>query len=285
VIVNLNGREIESGAHVPTGDRGFLLGDGAFETIYVARGAPAFLDRHLERLQRGLSILRIPRPDALDHAAEIIASLSRLNGLEGHAAARITVSRGEGPRGLAIPEIAPQPTLLVTVSSWAPPQGCARVVLTGHRRITEAAGNIFKPIGGYIENILAYDAARRVGADDAILLNEFGRVVSASAANIFVIDGAGRISTPPVAEGAMPGIVRSLILQRAGEAVDVTLVERPIDIEELNGRSLLLTNSLVGLRAASLPGSAPIGGELEARLSAWFNAERALSLGKGACAL
>ena len=55
----LNGNYQDAEQAISIKERGFLLGDGVFETLLVRDGTPAFLDPHLARLQKGLATLRI----------------------------------------------------------------------------------------------------------------------------------------------------------------------------------------------------------------------------------
>ena len=61
-------------------DRGFLLGDGVFETMLVKEGTPAFLAWHLERLRKGLKALSISDAGAMD-VVPIIRELAHSNEL------------------------------------------------------------------------------------------------------------------------------------------------------------------------------------------------------------
>src|ERR1035437_2419710 len=63
MIVFLNGKFLPAAdAVVPLNDRGFLLGDGLFETMRVANGKPFRCAQHLERLTRGADFLKIKLP-------------------------------------------------------------------------------------------------------------------------------------------------------------------------------------------------------------------------------
>ena len=101
-----------------------------------------------------------------------------------------------------------------------------------------------------------------MGVDDAILLNSQGRVAEASSSNLFFLFGE-EIVTPPVNEGALPGIRRELALER----LEVT--ERPVMLEEASAADgILLTNSLSLRPAASIGGRPlPRSGELLSRFS------------------
>ena len=65
MLVFLNGQFLpEAQAVVPVNDRGFLLGDGLFETMRVVHGKPFRCAQHLERLARGADFLKIKCPFA-----------------------------------------------------------------------------------------------------------------------------------------------------------------------------------------------------------------------------
>ena len=240
----LNGRFLDEDHAISIRDRGFLLGDGAFETVLVENGAPLFWPAHEARLRAGLDVLGIAPPAGFDRVPEVVAALARREGLSSaRAALRATVSRGVGPRGLA-PDAGAEPTFLLTLSPAPVPceQPMRRLMIVEDwpRRADAFAG--FKHIGGYGANIAALAAARARGADDALMLNGAGRLACGSAGNVFVIDDDGQIATPPTSEGALPGIVRAVLLARFK-----TIEERAISPHELPGARLVLTNSLVGL--------------------------------------
>jgi len=275
-MIWLNGAFQEEGAGVDVADRGFLLGDGAFETLYVENRRPAFLAEHLARLHRGLAVLRIPAPAALSDLREIIARLARDNTLaEARAAARITVTRGPGGRGLGFPPTdETAPTMLVTLGpAPAPAEAPLRLFLSERRRYSGAAAAGFKSIGGYVDNMLAFNEARQAGADDALLLNEKGRLASTARANLFLIDETGAVITPPEGEGAMPGVVRGALIAGAGEH-GVSIAETPIAPGDLTRARAFVTNSLLGLAPAELVSgaglSAPTGIDVFTRLQTWY---------------
>lgn len=226
----------EEDACIAPADRGLLLGDGLFETLRVAGGRPVRLDRHLARLRAGAAVLGLPVP--LDDAglAAAMAALLRRCGLE-DASLRLTLTRGPGPRGL-LPPAEPRPTLLITVASVPPPLPLARVVVAlGTRRNEHSPLARIKSLST-LDGVLARQEAARHGADDALLLNTAGRVAEASAANLFlVLDGA--LVTPPVSEGALPGVMRAAVLEA------VAVVERAVTVEDLcRANEVFLTSSL-----------------------------------------
>ena len=77
-------------------DLGVIRGDGCFETLRVADGAPGRVDAlevHLARLARSAAILDLPAPD-LDAWRRLVADLLAGWGRPGEAALRLILTRG-----------------------------------------------------------------------------------------------------------------------------------------------------------------------------------------------
>ena len=92
MVVFLNGNFLpEADAVVPLNDRGFLLGDGLFETARVARGRPFRLAQHLERLSRGADFLKIALPFTPKEIQKFAAELIEKNALP-EAMLRVTLT-------------------------------------------------------------------------------------------------------------------------------------------------------------------------------------------------
>lgn len=235
MVVWLNGTLVAEPALDPA-DRGFTLGDGLFETIRVTQGQPRHLDRHLARLTEGCRVLRLPLPYDGAAIGQAITDLLGAADLT-EATLRLTLTRGPAPRGV-LPPARPTPTLLISIAPAPPPLGPARlIVATVTRRNEHSPLSRLKSLN-YLDNILARQEAADRGADDSVLLNSQGRIADTTIACLFAQIG-GTIVTPPVTEGALPGIGRSLALA-AGVGI-----ERPILPDELRrARAIVLVNSL-----------------------------------------
>lgn len=266
----LNGQFKEDAATINVADRGLLLGDGVFETVLLVDGVPVFWDAHRERLGAALQALHFQVETSV-FALSTIMQLAERNGVSsGLGALRLTVTRGAGARGLA-PLADAAPTLLMAVHPYASStDNSLELIVSAYHRNENSLAARFKTLN-YLENVMArYDAAKS-GADDAIMLNSAGRVACASAANIFLLGADKIIITPPVSEGALPGIVRKVLLERASEA-GFSVKEQAIEPSMLQAGQIFLSNSLIGLRAAHLHGcSGAIGGDaLPPALQAWY---------------
>src|SRR5688572_17310389 len=106
-----------NGAFVPAdqpvllpSDRGFLLGEGVYETIRVVAKRPLALAAHQARLTRHLAELGIPLAVTLAELDRIVAGLLEQNGLT-DARLRLSVSAGpaEGPPSLLLTAVPHEP--------------------------------------------------------------------------------------------------------------------------------------------------------------------------------
>jgi aminodeoxychorismate lyase len=215
-IVYLNGEFVPAAtARVPVFDRGFLYGDGLFETIRVTNGKPCRWLRHLARLERGADFLRIRVPmgagDLLARVQELIA----INAIP-DAVVRLVLSRGSGPRGYS-PRDANAPSLVISTHPRLihgvirPPRWA--LVTSRVRVAPDDPLTRFKTCNR-LPYVVARMEAEASGADDALLLNARGQVVDSSCANLFWSKG-GVVHTPPIASGALDGVTRTALIETA----------------------------------------------------------------------
>lgn len=88
-----------------------------------------------------------------------------------------------------------------------------------------------KATANYANSALARIEAIKFGFDEAILLNTAGKVVEASAENIFIVKNKTLI-TPPISSGSLEGITRDTVLALAKED-DILIEIRDISKDEL----------------------------------------------------
>lgn len=245
--VHLNGRLVpEEAARISPYDRGFTLGDAVFETLRAYAGRPFGLDEHLERLKRSCEAARIPLDVAPLRRAvdEVIRANGFVKPHDPHAppaaagladaAVRITVTRGIGGRG-ASPKGVGAPTVVVTASPvTVPPETYEKgLTLVSARRHRVPATSLDPGIKStnYLVHVLARIEAEEAGADDALFLDAQGHVVEATQANVFAIR-EGRLLTPPLEAGCLPGATRTALMKLAN-AVGLVAHERALTVADL----------------------------------------------------
>lgn len=196
-------------------DHGLLYGDGVFEGIRITNRRVFRLHDHIARFERSARAIGLDLPRRGAALAEAVLATARANG-EAEAYVRLVATRGVGELGVD-PASCLEPELFCIVASLRmfPPE----VRATGLRLLTSwlrrpAADTLDPQVKSlnYLNNVLAKRDARLKGYDDAVLLNQAGRVAEASGANLFaVIDGI--LVTPPTVDGALPGITRDSVLR------------------------------------------------------------------------
>lgn len=101
----------------------------------------------------------------------------------------------------------------------------------------------------YVEHLVALDEARGRGFDEAIMLNERGEVVEATAANLFW-RRRDELFTPSLATGCLAGVMRRLVLDAAAR-IRLRVVEGGFHLTDVHeADELFLTNCGWGLAAA-----------------------------------
>ena len=248
MMVFLNGKFVsEAEAVVPVGDRGFLLGDGLFETMRVAGGKPFRLAQHLERLTRGADFLKIQLPFTAKEIQQFAAQLIAKNNLP-ESVLRLTLTRGAGARGYSIKN-AGAPTLAMTLHLLPPVNPDEplqwRLITASHRLPAGEALAAFKTTSKVL-NVLARAEAEEQGADEALLLNTNGEVAETAGGNIFWIYHDA-VCTVPTGRGVLPGITRAVVLeicQSLGFAVNKRVI-KPEHLRKAEG--IFVTQSALGI--------------------------------------
>lgn len=217
-------------------DHGFMYGIGLFETFRTYGGRPFLLERHLERLRAGCAALGIRYAGDLRRIAAEIDELLELNGLtEGYI--RYTVTAGEGPLGLPSEDYA-NPTVVSYIKPLPEPGASFYVNgkplwrLTTRRNTPE--GEIRYKSLHFMNNVLAKRELalleRRSREADAVsppsqeqtpsapaeglLLTAEGWLAEGIVSNLFFVQ-SGKLFTPEIGTGILPGITRALVLELA----------------------------------------------------------------------
>ncbi len=193
-------------------------GLGVFEGIraYATDQGPAVfrLTDHIMRLFDSAKIFMIEIPFTPDQLIEAVKDTVRVNGLK-ECYIRPIVYLGYGEMGL---NPLPCPVnVSIAVWPWGTYLGAEGIehgvrmkISSWQRHDPNAIPPAAKGTGMYINSCLAKVEALKAGYDEAILLSPQGFVSECTGENIFIVKG-GRIITPPVTAGALPGITQSSV--------------------------------------------------------------------------
>jgi branched-chain amino acid aminotransferase len=269
MYVFLNGAIVpESEAKISVYDHGFLYGDGIYETMRSYEGVVFMLDRHLERLRRSGSLIKLGLPEDAYLKDAVLRAL-RSNKLA-DAYVRITVSRGKGPIGLD-PGLCEEPSLIVFAEQFRPypeslyREGVKLIIAQTRRNLAAAIDPKIKSLN-FLNNILAKIEAKEMGAYEAVMLNGEGFMAEGTVSNIFFVAG-GALCTPSAEAGILDGITRELVIGLAlMEGIEVR--EGKFKPEELLGASeAFFTNTTSEVMPVSAVGEKNYGvGEITKRL-------------------
>jgi branched-chain amino acid aminotransferase len=263
VLVHLNGRLIEeTEATVSVFDRGFLFGDGVFESLRACAGRYFRLERHLERLERSCVLAGIaglpPRTELSAELSQLLAANRLMD-----ARVRLTVTRGPGRPGDYVDASGP-PTRVATASPFGGLQAEVRqkgvgVWLAPGRAIPASAVDPAIKTTSRLSAVLSRREAARRGDFEALLLDAEGRITEGTASNLFLVRG-GRLTTPPAQGGALPGVTRHAVLEIAARA-GLESEEAPIRATDLpDAEEIFLTNTSWEVLAVVRVDGRPAGG-------------------------
>jgi branched-chain amino acid aminotransferase len=245
VLVFLNGQFLaETQAVVPVNDRGFLLGDGLFETMRVVRRKPFRFAQHLDRMARGAEFLKIKCPFTTDELRNFAGQLIERNQMP-DAVLRLTLTRGPGGRGYT-PIADSKPTVVMTlhpVPARGNPAGW-RLVTSSFRIPAADPLAAFKTTSKILHVMARAEAVER-GADEALLLNTNSEVAETASGNLFWVHGDTLCTVP--ATGILPGVTRAVVLEIC-QALGIQTNQRTSKPDELKLRpGIFVTQSALGI--------------------------------------
>ncbi|MDP6418183.1 MAG: aminotransferase class IV [Candidatus Krumholzibacteria bacterium] len=224
--VLLNLRVIPVGeAKVSVSDRGFLFGDGIYETLRVYGGCPFLLDEHLLRLRESGRSIYLDLPWSDGELKEGVRELLETNRIsEGRM--RITVTRGIGDVR-ARPHEMKDPLLVIRVEHYEAPaedyyETGVKVEIADRFRNLPAALDPAVKSGNFLNNLLARFEMKREDSFEILLPNHRGELTEGSLSNLFLVDERGKLLTPSPESGLLLGITRSHVLEIArSEGLDL----------------------------------------------------------------
>ncbi|HUJ09462.1 MAG TPA: aminotransferase class IV [Verrucomicrobiae bacterium] len=227
-------------ATVHVEDRGFQFADGVYEVVRTYGGQPFAIDEHLARLFRSLAAIELKIPFTTDQLKSIIREgIQRSGFAEAHVYLQITRGRARRHRGIPANT---EPTIVMTVREMParPPKlredGISVITLPEFRWARCDVKSI-----ALLPSILAYQAAKKAGAGDAIFVEDEA-VNESTAGNIFVVT-KGRLRTPPKSSRILPGVTRDKILE-ATQAMGLPTSEERITRAELyDAEEIFLTST------------------------------------------
>jgi para-aminobenzoate synthetase/4-amino-4-deoxychorismate lyase len=204
---------------------------GLFETIRIEQGQACHMDMHLERITKSASELNIN----FDSNKAVRLIKETCSQLDAHLTHRMRLDlSADGLLSIktaVIQNLEPGPVL------WANDLFTDDTTMSSSDRL----------LGHKVTRRKLYDqawlAAEKLGAFDALFINEQGFVTEGGRSNVF-IKKDGRWLTPPLSSGCLPGVMRSIVLKDIKyQAVEQNITRTDV----LNAEEVIFTNALRGI--------------------------------------
>jgi branched-chain amino acid aminotransferase len=246
MLVFLNGQFLpEAQAVVPVNDRGFLLGDGLFETMRVVGGKPFRFAQHLERMTRGADFLKIKLPFTPKELEKFAAQLIEQNKMP-DSILRVTLTRGAGERGYNFNGEC-KPTIVMTLHVAPSLENHVEWnLVTSSFRIPAADPLSSFKTTSKILHVMARAEANEKGSDEALLINTNGEVAETASGNLFWIYD-DKVCTVPTGRGVLPGITRAVVLEIC-QTLGLQVNKHVIKPEALrSSKGIFVTQSALGI--------------------------------------
>jgi branched-subunit amino acid aminotransferase/4-amino-4-deoxychorismate lyase len=233
------------------GSRAFRLGDALFENIHAWSTEAQLLEKHFNRLITSMDLvgMAVPAYLSVPSLARFITQLLNRNKIFGGAFIRLTVFRTTGSSLLPGDQL----TSFI-LESEALETGKYRLNEKGYvidvcREYTRAAGILSGlKTTGYLPNVMTALFCDRHGLDEAIMLNESGRITGSSRSNIFLVRESS-LFTPVLGYGCIPGVMREMVITLAidaGMQVNDHSSLTPAVLEDAD--EVFFTNAVDGIR-------------------------------------
>src|SRR5436190_6611575 len=245
----------QSAVHIE--DRGYQFGDGVYEVITVMGGHLVDEERHLARLNRSLTELRINRPMTDAALKVVLREVIRRNSVD-TGIVYLQVTRGVAPREHAFPKTA-KPTLVATSRRTRPPdprlgnEGIAVITIPDIRWQRCDIKSV-----ALVANVLGKQQAREASAYEAWQVDREGQVTEGTSTNAWIVTADDSVITRAADHAILNGVTRAAILDiihREG----YRLVERPFTVAEARAaREAFLTSTTADLLPVVRIDGAPV---------------------------
>lgn len=238
--IYLNGNRIEAGLPL----RSLFYGEGVFETFRYKAGLPVHLEKHLNRLKEGTALLNMEMPDE-DYIVSLIDQAVKGAGSSNLYVKLCILSEGSKP----FYEKSQGSQVLILVKTYQSPKVAMKAGVCSFTKNSSSPILRIKTFN-YLENIIARREALAKGFDEALFVNEKGKITEGSAGNIFWYK-TGMLYTPSVECGILPGTTREMLLEIKDE-LGLEIEEGGFSLEELlSSEFAFFTNSLSACVAIS----------------------------------
>ncbi len=265
----------ENKALVSVLDRGFLYGDGVYETLRAYKGKLFRPERHWQRLDHSLKSIYMQIPWSHAELTRACEKTVRANPHQ-ECLVRLTISRGVGKVGYD-PASCKKPTLVIfslPVRNDMPElwRKGVSVAVAKVRRNHPLTLNPAIKCSNCLNGILAKIESLKSGAFEGIFFNLDGSLAEGTISNVFLIKN-GVLKTPALDCGLLDGVTRSLVIE-AAHNLKVPVRQTKIRGSEIYAADeLFLTSTTMEILGVVAADKKKIGGGTPGPISQKLHAE------------
>ena len=235
----------ESAQSIPADDRGLNYGDGVFRTLVIRSGRAILWPQHLAKLISDCTALGITAPAE----AELLADIRHIASRMPDCALRITVTRGSGGRGYAMPQTV-TPRRIVSASTL--PDYPARFATNGiqvrycKQRLAKQPSLAGIKHLNRLENVLARSEWTDPDIAEGLLCDSDDNVIEGTRCNLFLVERDGLV-TPDLSQCGVAGVTLDAVIMLAAQQGMACRIES-VNRSRLSAASeVMLVNSIVGV--------------------------------------
>lgn len=237
-IVYINDKRVDfKKATVSVFDYTLHCGIGLFESILAIDDRLILLDEHLDRMESGLSRLGL---DNLRYNRNKIKK-TMTKAVSSHRShikkSKLFLTQGYSPMW---PGSKPNPKTIIIVTAHNLEFRSQKLLISPMTISTDNPLRGAKTLN-YLTEWMSQTKAVAAGYDQGIIINQRGHVAETGSANIFIVKN-GRLYTPPLESGGLPGITRSEIM-RLARANKISCREKKLTPADLVSADEVFTSS------------------------------------------
>lgn len=240
-----DGLHLRNEAKVSVFDSSVQGGDAVWEGLRVYNGKVFCLNEHLERLMASAHAMMFAHVPSLEFIKNAIFETLKANGMQHGAHVRLTLTRGEKITSGMDPRLNQFGCTLIVLAEWKEPVYTKEVTLITSSVRRNGPANLDSKIhhNNLINNILAKIEANIAGADDALMLDNYGFVAETNACNIFMIKNETVFT--PNADACLPGITRKNVIALCSKH-NIPIQQKNISLTEIYNADQVFTTGTMG---------------------------------------
>ena len=250
ILIYINGSlHRRQDAKISVYDSGFLMGDGIWEGLRLVNGSWIFLDEHLDRLFEGLKAIDINLSMSKNEVIEALEMTRTANNMDNNAHARLMVTRGEKVKPFQQPDLSKDgPSLVIILEHSDDAKSNDGIQLATVPQVRGLPMSQDPKLNSHskLNCILACIQAKKMGADEALMLDPHGFVNTTNSCNFFIIKN-GEVFTSS-GDYCMNGITRKKVIHVCKEN-NIPVYEKNFSLVDVySADEAFITGTLGSLR-------------------------------------